>query len=147
VWFWGGGGGGVFLATDKIICYFTYTAHSFFCYKCGVNGGESHSKEACEKVQILQKCSENLLVTCFKESITKEDGSQIEKRGCELKSSCEARKKRCDDDAEKKKLKIKECETACCISDSETPCNGAIRVSANMMTIMLTAVVCGLRLI
>ena len=130
---------GSFRLLTRSCFIFTYTAHSFLCYKCGVNVGESYSKETCEKVQILQKCSENLGLTCFKESITKEDGTQIEKRGCEK------RKKRCNDDAEND-AKITECEAACCISDSETPCNGAIQVSANMITMMVTAFVCGLRL-
>lgn len=67
------------------------------------------------------------------------------RRGCKVKTDCEALKERCKDDAKNKEENIKECKVACCVSDSDTPCNNAITFAADIMIVVIS-VVCGLRL-
>ena len=125
-------------ADDQITFYFT--AHSFLCYKCEER--DNYTKEQCEKNQKNIECSANIEATCFKQHIVKNDGTELEYRGCELKSSCKARKKNCEDEA-----KRKECEAACCITVGDTPCNSGVSVPANMIMVMMITAACSLRLV
>ena len=116
------------------------TAQSFKCYQCGERKGESYTKDECEKVQTTVECAAHLKLTCFKQHIIKDDDTEIEKRGCRLISDCEKEKKECEKDAENDKEKIKECAVACCITEGDKPCNGAITVSIDLMMVVVAVV-------
>lgn len=117
------------------------------CYQCSPkNEKEDYTTDQCEKDQKKVNCTGDDY-TCFKLHGENTDGVVDESRGCLPKSDCEEMKKVCADDDKKKKLKIKECEAACCVSDGDTPCNRGFTVSSNMkMMIMVIAVLCSLKL-
>ena len=124
---------------------FSFTAHSFLCYKCEER--ENYTKEQCEKNQKTLECPAHLKVTCFKQHVVKNDGTELEFRGCELKSACETRKKNCEDEAKMKEMGRKECGAACCITDGDTPCNSGVTVPVNMIMVMVVTAACTLRLV
>ena len=89
---------------------------------------QSFTEELCEQNQNEVECSKESKLTCFKRHIIKEDNTRTEERGCRLLSDCEAMKKNCEDEAMKEEKGIKECGVACCESEGDKPCNGAITI-------------------
>ena len=107
------------------------------------SGVKEYTTEQCLKDQIIVNCPTNRDPTdttdyaCVRMHSVSEDGDEYEMRACYIKSICEEQKKKCEDKAKLKELKLKECTITCCDSDGDTPCNRGFTVSVNMMVMMI----------
>lgn len=109
---------------------------------------QSFTEEQCEQNQNEVECLKESKLTCFKRHIIKEDNTRTEERGCRLLSDCEAMKKKCEDEAKREEEGIKECGVACCESEGDKPCNGAITIFVVDRLLMVNvAVIFSLRLL
>ena len=118
-----------------------FAAYSFQCYQCNEEGEDS--EENCNTKQTKLNCTGALGLTCWKGHYKTDKGREVEMRGCRGKEGCEETKKKCEngdkDLVDDKKEKLTKCAVACCISVGDTPCNGALSFSTNMvMMIFLT---------
>ena len=134
----------VYLINDSSV---TFSGSSFKCYQCipETDGVKEYTTEQCLKDQTIVDC----MYACARIHRVSDDDKEYETRACYVKSACEERKKTCEDKAQLKASGLKECSVTCCVSDSDTPCNGGLSVfidSISMMMTVMLAVLCTLKL-
>ena len=122
------------ISNNKVM-FNLFPASSFMCYSCGPKSkGESYTTAQCEKDQKVVDCN-STGVTCMKGHSTKTDDNEVELRSCSSKEVCEGAKEMCKgSQEEKEKVKVKECQVACCETDL---CNSAFMFSGSIA--MMTA--------
>ncbi|XP_022797689.1 uncharacterized protein LOC111335946 [Stylophora pistillata] len=138
-----------------VFCTAICLVSCFKCYQCVRKSldVEEYTTKQCLKDQKIVDCinrnvSDPTEYACVRMHSVSDDDVEYEMRACYIKSICEERKKRCEDKAQMKEQKIKECTMTCCVSDGDTPCNSGFTVFNDPIAIptMMLAVLCALKL-